>query len=171
MSDNSSAPESKILVAKQGAIAQVRVCGRATFKLSADLREFCSRAMRQGVTRFIFDFTDCTAMDSTFMGTIAGNGLDIRGRGEIVLVNVSDSNRRLLDGLGVSRLFQFRSTPKAEINWNTLCSAVDGESAQDMAKAAPTVLAAHQTLMQVAPENIPKFKTVVEMLSAELSGK
>jgi anti-anti-sigma regulatory factor len=170
MTDN-QVQESKILVAKQGAIAQVRVCGRATFKLSSDLREFCVRAMRQGVTRIIVDFSECQAMDSTFMGTLAGIGLDGRGRCEPVFVNVSDSNRRLLDGLGVSKLFQFRTIPKAEINWNTLCSAVDGESALDMAKAAPTVLAAHQTLMQVDPGNIPKFKTVVEMLSAELGGK
>ncbi len=171
MTDSHTAPESKILVAKQGNIAQVRVCGRATFKLSTDLREFCTRAMRQGVTRLIFDFSECTAMDSTFMGTLAGVGLDSRGHGEMIFVNVGNANRSLLDGLGVSRLFQFRTLPTAEINWNTLCSAVDGESAQDMAKAAPTVLAAHQTLMEVDPGNIPKFKTVVEMLSAELSGK
>ena len=166
-----AATESKILVAKQGVIAQIRATGRASFKLCPDLREFCSRAMRQGVTRFIFDLSECTAMDSTFMGTLAGLGIEGRGKCEVVLVNITDTNRHLLDGLGITRLFQFRSTPKSEIDWNTLCSAVDGESAQDMMKAAPTVLAAHQTLMQADAGNIPKFKSVVEMLAAEMNGK
>ena len=165
------AAESKILVAKQGNVAQIRATGRASFKLCSDLREFCSRAMRQGVKWLIFDLSECTAMDSTFMGTLAGLGLEGRGRCDVVLVNITEANRHLLDGLGITRLFQFRVTPKAEIDWNTLCSAVDGESAQDMAKAAPTVLAAHQTLMQADAGNIPKFKSVVEMLSAEIGGK
>lgn len=168
---DSLAPESKILVAKQGNIAQIRATGRASFKLCSDLREFCSRCIRQGVNKLIFDLSECTAMDSTFMGTLAGLGLEGRGKCEVILVNINDPNRRLLDGLGITRLFQFRTTPKTEIDWNTLCSAVDGESAQDMMKAAPTVLAAHQTLMQADAGNIPKFKSVVEMLSAEMNGK
>ena len=170
MVDNISA-ESKILVAKQGAIAQIRATGRASFKLCPDLREFCSRAMRQGVNRLIFDLSECTAMDSTFMGTLAGLGLEGRGKCEVVLVNITDTNRHLLDGLGITRLFQFRTTAKTALDWNTLCSTVDGESAQDMMKAAPTVLAAHQNLMQADAGNIPKFKSVVEMLSAEMNGK
>jgi hypothetical protein len=36
------------------------------------------------------------------------------------------------------------------------------------AEAAPTILEAHETLMQFDPRNVPKFKDVVEFLREDL---
>ncbi|MFA4945636.1 MAG: STAS domain-containing protein [Lentisphaeria bacterium] len=159
--------EAQILVAAQGDLCQVQVSGRATFKIAQHLRDYVLRRLKAGLRRLILDFSECTALDSTFMGVLAMIGLEARGRCEVVFVNVGPANRKLLDGLGVSRLFKFAEAPVAEVNWQTLCQAAAQVS--DMSAIAGTVLDAHQTLMALEPENIPKFQSVVEMLRAEVA--
>ncbi len=162
--------EAQILVARQEAVCQVRVLGRATFKISQSLREYVMRALTQGwMKSLIFDFSECTALDSTFMGVLAMIGLETKGRSEVLLVNVGKSNRNLLDGLGVSRLFRFAERPVAEVNWNSLCQAA--ATVDNMNQISGTVLDAHQTLMQIDPQNVPKFQSVVDMLRQEVTSK
>ena len=159
--------DGQILVARQGAVAQIRVLGRATFKISQDLKQFCVKAVQQQNTKdIICDFSECTAMDSTFMGVLAMLGLESRGKCAIMFVNVSPANRKLLDGLGVSRLFRFATEPVPEVTWNTLCTAA--EKAVASRETAELVLQAHQTLMNVDAGNIPKFRSVVDMLISEV---
>lgn len=158
--------EAQVLVARQETVAEFRVVGRATFKVSQHVRECGMRMVRQGLKRLIVDFSECQAMDSTFMGVLVMLGIECRGKCDIVFVNVSDSNRKLLDGLGVSKVFRFAAQPVQDVNWRTLSTAAD--QAPDMKDMAATMLAAHQALMDIDPENVPKFKSVVEMLAAEV---
>ena len=83
--------EAQILVAKQQGMAQVRVLGRATFKISRELREFAVSAIREGLKCIVFDFSGCRTMDSTFMGVLAMIGVEGRGRTEVVMVNATPS--------------------------------------------------------------------------------
>lgn len=159
-------PDAEILVARSGSIAQARIIGRATFKVSQEFREFGLRAWASGVQQLVLDFSQCQIMDSTFMGVLAMLAIESRGRGTILLVNASPANRALLDGLGVSRLLRFAAQPVPQVTWESLCRAAAGTA--EMGSVAGTVLDAHQTLMDVDPANVPKFRAVVDMLRQDL---
>ncbi len=160
--------EAQILVASQGGVVQVRVVGRATFKISHALRAFAQQAFGQDTSSIIVDLSACQGMDSTFMGVLAMIGLEGRGRCQLLIVNASAAHVELLDSIGVSRLWQFVGEPVADVTWTTLCEAASG--ATDVGEAAPTILEAHRALMELTPENIPKFKNVVDLLAAEMPG-
>ncbi len=159
--------EAQILVARQGDVVQVRVIGRATFKISRELREYGLRVIREGIKSFILDFSECRGMDSTFMGVLAMIGLEARNQTVVVIVNADEQHRRLLDGIGISRLFEFAEQPVENNAWKNLCKAA--ANVGDMQEMAGTIVEAHKTLMDVSPDNVPKFKDVVEMLSAEVN--
>ena len=50
----------------------VRINGKGSFNSSPPLKGFVERRIESGETRFVIDLGDCPAMDSTFMGTLAG---------------------------------------------------------------------------------------------------
>jgi anti-anti-sigma regulatory factor len=159
-------PEARILVATSGQTAQVRVIGRGTFKVSQPLRDFAIRAIRRGATQVIIELSACTFMDSTFMGVLAMIGLENLKGTEVVIVNADERNHELLKGLGVAKLFRFAQTPVNELEWTSLCQAAAG--AVEARDVAETVLDAHRTLMAVDPENVPRFRDVVEVLAEEI---
>lgn len=160
------ASEAQILVARLADTVQIRILGRATFQVSQTLSEYGSRMLREGATCLLFEFSACEGMDSTFMGVLAMLGLDARGRARMVIVNASDQHRRLLGGIGVARLFTFAREATAATDWTTLCrAAADSVNVRDV---AGTVLAAHETLLELDPANVPVFKDVVEYLRKDL---
>lgn len=100
------------------------------------------------------------------MGVLAMLGLKGRDRAAMVILNASDTVRELLDTVGVSRLWDFSSTPSVGDDWATICSAAAG--ALTTRDAAATVLDAHRTLMAIDPQNVPRFQALVKMLADEL---
>ncbi len=56
------------MVAVADRIACVKISGRANFTHSVDLKRIVQELADRGVNRFILDLTDCTLMDSTFLG-------------------------------------------------------------------------------------------------------
>ena len=158
--------EAQLLAATQNGIAAVRVQGRATFQLGKQLRQFGESALDSGVDGFLVDLRECTGMDSTFMGVLAMLGLKSRNRTAMVIVNATPPLRELLETIGVARLWVFSEEPAPDGDWKALCQAAAGAIAVD--EAADTILKAHQTLMQIDADNVPRFESVVRMLECEL---
>ena len=156
-------PEAQILVAEHEGVIGIRAVGRAIFKVGRDLRSFGVKAVGRGATTVILDLADCQGMDSTFIGVLAMIGLESKGRADLVVVNASDALQQLLDGIGLSKIWRFAEETVPPGSWNGLCHAASGGSMGE------TVLAAHQALMELDPENVPKFRDVVDLLSAEVS--
>jgi hypothetical protein len=109
-------------------------------------------------------------MDSTFMGTMAAVALRLRelGQGHLHVVHAGERSRQLLSGLGLDQIFDIHSNGAAAPQ----CEAVD-ENASDGANAekkqrAETMLEAHEALCQAAPENVSRFKDVLEYLKQDL---
>jgi anti-anti-sigma regulatory factor len=157
-------PDTQILVAVDDQHALARVVGRGTFACAQQLRDFGSSVLSQGNRQLVIDLSECSAMDSTFMGVLAM--LAQQRRGAIVsLANVDPYNAKLLSGLGIKRLFQFivsEGTP----DWATLTAAkVVEPSARQQGQ---TMLEAHEALMDVDPENIPRFTDVITFLKMDL---
>jgi anti-anti-sigma regulatory factor len=160
--------EAKVLVASQAGVVAIRVIGRATFKVSTKLRAFAEAAFAAGVTDIIVDLSACASMDSTFMGVLAMIGIRGRERTNLVLVNANEAHRNLLDGIGVSMVWRYADEAVPEVSWETLCRVAADTAAPLDKETGATVLDAHRTLMELTPENVPKFKNVVDMVAKEL---
>jgi anti-anti-sigma factor len=159
--------EAQVLAARYENIVVFRVQGRVTFKVSTEFREYAVKAFEDGIRCLILDLSGCVTMDSTFMGVLAMIGIEGRRRTvQLLIVNAEESHRKLLDGIGVSRVWNFSDTPVPQVSFATLCEAAKG--AVSMGDVAELVLEAHQTLMDLDEANVPKFKNVVELLSLEL---
>jgi len=63
---------SKILVSCVDRIVWIRVEGNGSSSDSTALKEFAREMIHRGAREFIVDLCNCAAMDSTFMGTLAG---------------------------------------------------------------------------------------------------
>ncbi len=141
----------------------VRVEGKGTFQNSPGLKDFSRKLIEAGRTAFVVDLGNCPAMDSTFMGTLAGIALRLRevGGGELWVVNRNERNADLLSGLGLDALFSHQPPPAAI---HGAGRAVENDS--DKAKIRDVMIEAHETVVEVNPANAPGFKDVLEFLRA-----
>jgi anti-sigma B factor antagonist len=164
-----------LLVAIRKEWAFVRVLGRGSFKVSPALKKFGVAAMERSCHGFVVDMAECIGMDSTFMGVLAGLSLHLqrRGGGKIVMINVSGKNTGLLQTVGLNVMLEIREAGEAAKEPVALPQG-DGEMKPlDTAYAgrkvtAETMLAAHEDLIEVSPENFPRFKDVLAYLKEDL---
>jgi anti-anti-sigma regulatory factor len=153
-----------LLIAHNKGVYNIKVEGRANFEYGLPLRNF-AKNLEGKFEKVCIDLTSCTGMDSTFMGVLAMIGLKARKVGGIVeIVNADANNRHLLIGLGLEKLFVFidRQETMENVDWQ------QSESEKDRLTTAETVVEAHQTLMDVDQNNIPKFEKVVEFAQEDI---
>lgn len=167
-------PDDKLWVALQPPQAFVCVAGRATFKVSTSLKQFGLSAVESGCRTLLFDMADCTGMDSTFMGVLAGIALRLhKQEGEMVLLNLNTRTRGLVATLGLDHVvgaFIVGQTPArlqalAEVSRRMTTLASAPENKQDVAR---TMLEAHEQLVAIDPANQPRFKDVLTFLREDL---
>jgi anti-anti-sigma regulatory factor len=125
-----------------------------------------------GCARFALDLTECVLMDSTFLGVLAGfalrmNELNSHSPDHVVeLLNPNARVSELLENLGVLHLFRIVTGPAYEPMADTV-EALASEK-PDSETLTRTSLEAHETLMGIDPENVPKFKDVTKFLAEDL---
>ena len=167
-----TAPDS-LLVAIQGDTAFVRVIKRGSFKTSPALKKFALSAVERGCRRIIVDMDECQGMDSTFMGVLAGLAMRLgqSGATEIALINVNARNMTLLETLGLNRMLRMHETLPDELKaW---LQQMPGAQKLDTSSpgrkiTAETMLAAHEDLVRVSPDNLPKFADVLTYLREDV---
>jgi anti-sigma B factor antagonist len=157
--------QSSIQVGVNGQAVWVKVQGRGTFLNSGEFKQFTREMVNRGYRDFIIDLENCAMMDSTFMGTMAGVALRLKelGQGHLHVVHCGERSRELLTGLGLDQLFDIQSNGAAAPQCGLLERTRDSkhETTRDM-------LAAHEALCQVTPQNFSKFKDVLEFLKQDL---
>ncbi len=160
------------MVAVAGPVAWIQISGRANFAASVDFKTLITELHRTGHQRFELDLTECMLMDSTFLGVLAGFGIRFRAvrDGDVPvtfeLVNPNARVTELLASLGVAHLFKLSQrapTAPAEAVVETVLSTTP--PAETLTR---TCLEAHQTLMEIEPKNIPKFKDVAQFFAEDL---
>ncbi len=162
--------ESSIQVGVNGPAVWVRVEGKGSFLNSGNLKEFARQMLDRGYREFVIDLADCAMMDSTFMGTMAGVALRLKelGRGHLHVVHCGNRSQELLSGLGLDQIFDIHSNgaPAPE------CEALDRGSADSREtkklEQTQTMLEAHEALCEAAPENLFRFKDVLDYLKQDL---
>lgn len=143
--------------------------GKGTFLNSAGLKQFAKEMVQRGHREFVVDLRNCPVMDSTFMGTLAGIALRLRelGQGHLHVVNLNQRNSDLLRNLGLDQLF---SIDLVGINPDEqpVQTALENPTVSDSSAQAKTMLEAHEALVEAAPDNLTKFKDVLEYLKQDL---
>lgn len=163
-------PLPNLLVAAFDQAVCIKISGRANFTSSLDLKKLISELWDRGCSRFIFDLSDCLMMDSTFLGVLSGIGLKFADANNasphtIELLNPNPRIAEVLENLGVSHLFKILigQEPAGVKDFQPLTS----EQAS-RAEVTRTCLEAHQTLMNINPQNVCKFKDVAAFLAEDL---
>ena len=152
----------------------VRVKGKGTFTTSPPLKSYVERNIEGGVHRFVIDLGDCQAMDSTFMGTLAGLATRLSKivGGRLQLNGVCDRNRQSLEDLGLDAVIEI--DPR-ESEWRDHVEEVRGRlepltEETDVSDAAH-LLEAHKKLCEANEENVKKFSTVLDVLEQQAVGE
>lgn len=167
MSENETAA---FLVDAYSDPAIVKITGRVSFVNSSPLRDFFTQVMRGGKKDFILDFAECTSMDSTFLGIIAGAALELRRLrppGSIVLCRLGPRNLELVRNLGLHRILTVDSGDR---------SLVVGEESTELRSSpgkaelenARLVLKAHENLVEADERNRSKFQDVIAFLKNQV---
>lgn len=155
--------------------AFVKIPGRANFSSSVEFKTLVSELRGRGINHFVLDLGDCITMDSTFLGVLAGlamrnaDGVETTVDGEKLKLDLLNPNARisdLLDNLGVIQLFRLlhQANPCTAI-FEPVKNDRPSPSKEEMSR---NCLEAHQALMRVHPDNVPKFKEVAQFLAEDL---
>ena len=148
----------------------VRIEGRACFSNSAGLQAFLSQMAGQGKARFVIDFRNCPSMDSTFLGVLAGEALELHRRsppGSLVLCRVGRRNLELLRNLGLHRLLTIDAGEPAP-DPAAVARPLAPEATRDEIACARLVLEAHENLVAADPANLGKFQDLLAFLRHRL---
>src|SRR2546430_15145321 len=164
------APSSTLQVAVTDRVALVKISGRASFNGSVDFKTLVYELRDRGYRNFVLDLTECLIIDSTFLGVLAGFGLKLaESTGEKSTVTLLNPNPRvldLLDNLGVAHLF---CVVQGKDPLSAKCRNVrQTGGGPGKAESTRTCLEAHQTLMNINPDNNPKLKDVTKFMAEDL---
>jgi anti-sigma B factor antagonist len=148
----------------------IRVVGRGSFQCSPCLKKIVQEQLAQGHYDYTIDLGECEQLDSTFMGTLTGiaQRLKIHQKGKVRVINVSESNKQLMENLGLDQLFSIRPIAEgkefpptaAEPSFSEVIEAahLSKESVEE------TVRSAHQALVTANQANAPKFQSLLEII-------
>jgi len=147
----------------------VRVIGRGSFKVAAPLKQFVAKVTSQRpVKTVVVDLENCIGLDSTFMGVLAGLSGRLKKTSQTLeLINLSDKNARLLETLGIDQILSFYGNDHGHrpAEEETVSVSTDQASKKELAE---TALKAHEKLVEISKENLPKFKRVIEFLKEDV---
>lgn len=164
---NSSTAKLMVLIGEQ--FACVKVAGRANFTTSVDFKSVLVGLESKGYPYLVIELSECSLMDSTFLGVLAAFGVKLNPTGVecvnqvIELRNANERLLELLENLGVLHLFK---TCQGEL---PECREITSEPCNPSKEALTLAsLEAHQTLMDINPANISRFKDVTKFLAEDL---
>ena len=153
----------------------VRVQGKGNFMSSPRLKAYVESCLEaEKCDSVVVDLDCCLAMDSTFMGTLAGlAGKLLEREGALAIVGLSDRNRESLVDLGLDAILAMEDVG-GQSQWSGELEQIRGgltawDTSHDGAAAAEEVLEAHRKLCEVDQRNYQKFEAVLSVLEQESS--
>ena len=152
-------------IANRSEVYLVKARGRANFEYAVPLRELV-RSLTS-FERFCIDLAECTAMDSTFMGVLtmlALKGAKLNCKVEIL--GAGDTLKKLLNDLGVGRLFDFKGVEEAPSDLLPSLEAAENDATR--LEGAETVKEAHESLVAADAENAERFENVIKFADADV---
>lgn len=151
----------RLLVAQQQGTAYIRVEGAASFRDCPGLRNFVEAMQDDGVHQFHFLLDQCSGMDSTFLGTLAGIRLRVGRPRAVVIRSANEKVRGILQTMGLDRLVDY-AQPAEDAEETPLATLPS--QAVDRDELRRLMIEAHEDLGSVAPSNRARFQSVVDFL-------
>lgn len=166
----STASSIKVGIAQEA--VWIRVEGKGSFQNSVPLKEFSKEMLSRGLRSFVVDLKECSVMDSTFMGTLAGMASKIRssGGGELVVANLNERNHSLLCNLGLDMLLKLEEAREAPSELMSETTVL-GTTGVDKLTEAKTILEAHEAVVSASPANESKFKDLIDFLRQDIQAR
>lgn len=175
---------SGIIAGQSGKAIWLRIVGKGCYQNSPDAQRFVLENNAERKRNFVIDFSECTGLDSTFMGMLLGLAKRLRAQqGCLHLINVCPHNARLLKGLGVH---YFCTVAENDGGFGAAgpdacqCGSSDHDSevsapapqefnpvpheALDKAEQTRHCLSAHEDLATANEENEGRFRDVIELM-------
>ena len=138
----------------------VKVNGKANYLNCNSFREFMETIISGACRRVFVDFEMCKGMDSTFLGILAGTGIELsklNPSGELVIGNLSNRNYELICNLGLQNLLTV-----SKKNTDS-CTTFDPLQDQEVSDTN-SILKAHENLTIADERNISRFEDVITFL-------
>jgi anti-sigma B factor antagonist len=174
---------SGIYVASSHAGTFVRVIGKGSYQNSPPFRRFMQQLLDQSSADLYIDLAACHAMDSTFLGVLAGFGLGLRRARQssrtLCLFNVNDTQSESLQALGLERLAAIAAGPPPlgvevvppDAQYQVLPGTqldARGKPANKL-ETTECMLEAHENLCAADGGNEAKFGDVTRFLRQEMA--
>jgi anti-sigma B factor antagonist len=167
-----SLPASRISVFAGEKFACIRIAGRGDFTNSIEFTTLVRELRAAGYSYFVVDLSECSFLDSTFLGALATLGLQLTEDNHdhcesgIQLLNANARIVDLLECLGVIHLFKLAEGPLVSPEpTQSLPHTATKPTKEEVTRAC---LEAHRTLMEINPANVPRFKDVAQFLAEDL---
>ena len=147
----------------------VKILGRASFQNVLPLKDFLAKSYTSGKGSFVFDFSDCTGMDSTVLGVLAGCALELRRlepKGSLVLSRLSERNRDLVRNLGLHRIATLDEGGES-VTAGGASQSLSGPQLDELANAR-LCMEAHENLVEADSGNQAKFQDVIDYLKGRV---
>jgi anti-anti-sigma factor len=146
-----------------------QVEGRATMHQSLSIRRFAEQCLADRTTVLGVDLRHCTHMDSTFLGTLVflKRAVNRRGQGEFTLISPSPECCRLLQQMGLEKIFPIVTEEEFTVStWTEL----DSEP-EDIKAFKRNVVQAHQELAHLEGPAGEIFRELANSLARELESE
>ena len=166
-------PAAQLSVLAGEGFACVKIQGRANFTSSIDFDAAITRLRALGFSQFVLELSECSLMDSTFLGVLAGHGLKLLQCAHdpdcpcVELRNANPRIAELLENIGVLHLFKTSEGALAAADSLEACAPPPVPASR--AEVARTCLQAHEMLMAINPGNVARFKDVTRFLAEDLA--
>jgi len=165
--------DTQILVGTFEGFSWIRCVGKGSFLVSPVMKQFGDERISAGETRLVIDLGDCTGMDSTFMGSLAGMAVRLAdGGGVLEVCDIDARGRQSLEDLGLDCMMDICP---ADAPWAGRIDAIRKDLSPPRSTAtlpqvkdrAKHVLEAHETLANTSTENAERFSSVISILREE----
>jgi anti-sigma B factor antagonist len=147
----------------------VRVIGRGNHALSHPFKNMVDYLNTDSTSKhYIIDLSQCTCLDSTFMGTMAAMALHQTScRGDRpVIINANSTTERQLSTLGLNYLMDVCHEPKKIETTDMKEAETKNEISQY--ERINHMIEAHETLVDADSGNEIKFRGVLDALNDSL---
>lgn len=163
-------PIPSILVGCNLKVVCIRVQGKGSFQNSTGIKDFAAAMIRRGHRDFVVDLAQCPVMDSTFMGTLAfiAQRLLGLGQGGLYVIHANERNTDLLEGLGLNQILSLNGQEAAIYAEELATDEQLPVVPTDKHATTETMIAAHEALVDADPNNLCKFKDVLDYLKQDL---
>lgn len=136
--------------------------GHVTARFCAQLKDFAAAHLQENqiITEAYVEMKDCTYMDSTFIGVLAGINKQLKKKlgKKLHVQNVQKSCMELFDSMSLSGLLDFLSSPVEFPAYKTVQDSETFTGPED-------IIEAHENLIELSDENKRKFSLLNQILN------